>query len=107
MGDLLIYLKIHNSENGKVVAMCDESLIDKVLDDGDIEIDIKSYSKFYKGELIEKESVPTVEELGELNSVNIVGDESVGIAVERSLVDKSSVKRVGDVPYAQAFKMKS
>lgn len=103
----MIYLKIHNSQNGKVVAMCDESLIDTVLSDGMAEMDIRSYSGFYKGDLVEKESVPAVEELEDLDSVNIVGSESVDIAVEKSLISMDSVKKIGDVPYAQAFKMKS
>ena len=51
----MIYFKKHRTENGDIIAMCDSELIDKVLQEGVIELNIKDYSSFYKGELISEE----------------------------------------------------
>ena len=37
----MIYIKIHQAEEGDIIAACDESLIDKVLEEGEIYIDLK------------------------------------------------------------------
>ena len=52
----MIYIKIHETEHGaKILAMCDKSLIGKVLEEGNVYIDLKLYSDFYTGELIDEE----------------------------------------------------
>lgn len=102
----MIYLKIYETENGKIVAMCDQSLIDKVLEDGTVSIDIKTYSDFYKGKLVDEKSIPSAEELGDMDCANIIGEESVEIAIKRLIIDNGSIKFVNGIPYAQSFKMK-
>ncbi|MGD0728709.1 MAG: DUF424 family protein [Candidatus Micrarchaeaceae archaeon] len=102
----MIYIKIHNTDNGDIVAMCDSSLIDKVLAEGEVEINIKDYSEFYKGELVEAGKVPKMINLGHLFSANIVGKESVDAAIKCSIIDKNNVLKVNKIPYANAFRLK-
>ena len=97
-------MKIHDTENGKIVAMCDESLIDKVLDDGKIVMDIKSYSDFYKGSLITAEQFPDIS-TDKMTSANIVGKESVDTAIKNKVIERGHVKTIKSVPYAQAYKV--
>jgi len=84
--------------------MCDESLIDKVLEEGNILINIKGYADFYKGSLI------PAREFGEISTknmitANIVGQEAVSTAIRNKVIDQTHVKRVNGVPYAQAYKV--
>ncbi len=102
---LLIYLKIYETENGKIIAMCDEDLIDKIFEDNELYIDIKNYSDFYKGDLKNANDIPSIEELGNINSANIIGNESTKIAIKKSIIDKTSIKLVAGIPYAQSFRM--
>ncbi|HVC58493.1 MAG TPA: DUF424 family protein [Candidatus Acidoferrales bacterium] len=99
----MIYIKIHDTENGAIVAMCDQSLITKTLSEGDLFIDIKTYSSFYKGELVEREAAMELIASRPISSANVVGEESIGIAVEMELIEESAVLSAEGVPYAQAY----
>ncbi len=102
----MIYIKTHEAENGSVIAMCDESLIDKVLNDGDVYLDIKSYSSFYKGELVSADRAMKIIGVHEsVHSANLIGKESVEVGLEVGLIDKSSVLEVKKIPYAHAYKV--
>ncbi|MDE1871749.1 MAG: DUF424 family protein [Candidatus Micrarchaeota archaeon] len=102
----IIYIKIHDTENGDMVAMCDSSLIDKVLTDGDVEINIKDYSDFYKEKLVDIEKASKMISPERLYSANIIGKESVEASIRSNIIDKDNVKYVGKVPYAHAFRIK-
>lgn len=101
----MIYIKLHKTDNGDMIAMCDSSLIDKILTEGDVEINIKDYSDFYKGELVEPQKAKSMLNPKTLYSANIIGKESVEIAIDAKIILKESVKKVNKVPYANAFKL--
>jgi hypothetical protein len=102
----LIYIKTHEAENGSVVAMCDESLIERVLEEGDVFMDIKTYNSFYKGELVNKErACEIIKQKDKVHSANIVGKEAIDIGLETGIIKKGNVMRVSKVPYAQAFRV--
>lgn len=101
----MIYLKIHATEQGKMLAMCDESIIDKVLSDSKVEINIRDYSDFYKGKLYSEEQAEKVLEEQGIVSVNIVGEISIKLAVAAKLVDHHNIREVNAVPYAQAYRI--
>lgn len=102
----MIYVKIHNTDKGAVLAMCDAELIDKVLSEGDVEINIRDYADFYKGDLMDEGDARSAISAEEVYSANVIGASAIGVAVEKSIVDESNVMRVGGVPYAQAFNVK-
>lgn len=101
----MIYLKIHNTEDGIILAMCDSTLINKVLTEGDVEINIRDYSEFYKGKLIDKNTAVDEIEYSEVYSATIIGKESIEIAIQKTLIDQESVKYVEDVPYANMYRI--
>ena len=106
MAEPMIYIKIHPSDNGSVIAMCDDSLMGAVLEEGDAFIDINTYSDFYKGRLVKKEdALKIITDVKDFYSANIVGKESVGIALEVGLIEKVNVKKVKKVPYAQSYRI--
>lgn len=98
----MIYVRLHDSENGVLLAMCDEKLIDKVIEEGEVYINIRDYSDFYKGELVSKDEVGRL--LPEkLHSANIVGNEAVEAAVEHSIIKREHVRTALGVRYANAY----
>lgn len=101
----MIYLKVHVSDNGKILAMCDSTLIDKILTEGELEINIKDYSEFYSGQLIAKEGALSLIKREEIITANIVGEEAVKIALEKKIIEKSHIKKISNVPYANAFRL--
>ncbi len=102
----MIYIKKHISENGSVVAMCDESLIDKVLSEGEIVLDIKSYNAFYKGELVKKEKArDIIKDADSVYSANLVGKESVDVGLEAGIISKENIFTVKKIPYAHAYRL--
>ena len=105
MDDRLIYLKLHEAEEKLMVAMCDEDLIGKILEEGDLVIDLKAYSDFYKGELLSPAEARFRVDSSKVYSSNVVGEESVKAAIDLELIEKENVMIVKGVPFAQSFKM--
>lgn len=100
----MIYVKLHDTENGVLLAMCDEGLIDRVIEDGDVYINIRDYSEFYRGSLIGPNELRGM--LPEkLHSANVIGDEAVGAAVENSIVKKENVRTASGIRYAHAYRV--
>ena len=106
MAESMIYIKIHHTDNGEMVGMCDSSLIDKILIEGEVEINIKDYSDFYKGELVDMEKACGMLKPERIYSANIIGTESVEAAIKSKVILKESIKKINKVPYANAFKIK-
>lgn len=102
----MIYIKIHGSDNGDIVAMCDASLIGKVLKEGELEINIRDYAKFYKGELVNIERAARMLKPERLYSANVIGRESVDAAILGKIIHKDGIKMVKNIPYANSFKIK-
>ncbi|OJI07797.1 MAG: hypothetical protein BK997_02175 [Candidatus Micrarchaeum sp. ARMAN-1] len=100
----MIYVKIHDTDEGTIIAMCDESLIGRVLEEGDLVLDLKDYSDFYVGDLVDPESMEFPEHQ-KFNSANIVGKEAVETAIKQNLIKEENVNKVMDVPYAHAYWM--
>ena len=98
-----LYLKIHQDEGKRIVALCDKDLIGKVLDDGEAYMDLDRYRRFYVGEIAEKERI--IKELEEFDSINIVGKKSVGVVRDLGLVEEGSILHINDVPYVQIYKI--
>ncbi len=102
----MIYLKIHSTDNGNMLAMCDSGLIDRVVSEGDVEINLRDYSDFYKGQLVSREGALGLVKKEDIMSANIVGKEAVKVALEKGVIEKSHVRKVSKVPYANAFRVK-
>ncbi len=98
----MIYLKKHSSDHGEVIAMCDEELLGKVIEEGKRVIDLKTHANFYKGSLVTEEEA--AEDLdSDIYSANIVGKRSVKIAIDKGIALKEQVMKVKDVEMLQIF----
>lgn len=83
-----MYIKIHESEEGKIVAACDKELIGKTFDNGKINLDLKTYSNFYKGKEATKEGLKKA--LKNFFSANLVGKKAVSVALEGGFAQKTT-----------------
>lgn len=100
----MIYIKLHDTPHGEIVAMCDSELIGKVYSGSKAEIDLKKYSGFYKGELVEEVKAEPIAEKRDFYTANIVGTRSVGLFIKSGVASKSDVKKVSGIPYLHIYK---
>lgn len=100
----MIYLKIHDTDEGHIIAMCDESLIGKVYEEKELVIDLKDYSDFYIGDLTDPENLLISRDL-KFNSANIVGEESIKVALKNGLIEKENINSIMGIPYAHTYWM--
>jgi hypothetical protein len=98
-----VYLRIHDSGKGRIVAVCDENLIGRVFDDGKACLDLDRYRGFYVGEKAGGKEVR--EALGKFSSANIVGKESVAVAVSMGLAAEDDVMYIKRTPYIQIYRI--
>ncbi len=98
-----MYLRIHQSSAGKVVAVCDEDLLGKVLEEGKTRMDLEMYRDFYAGGKAGEKDVKAA--LKAFSSANIVGKESVGVAVSMGLAGKDEVMYIKRTPYIQIYRL--
>ena len=100
---LVMYLKVHETERGKVIAVCDSDLIGKVLDDGKIFMDLDKNRSFYVGSFATKDEVCAA--LKSFNSINFVGKKCTKILISLDLVASASIEKVCGVPFVQIYEL--
>lgn len=98
----MIFVKIHSTPAGKILAMCDEELIGKVFKEGEAVIDLEKYKGFYVGEKIKEEDASKILK-EELTSINAVGERSVKLLINNSLASKENIKKINGIPLLQIF----
>lgn len=93
-------LKVHKAFNGKkILAICDDNIINKYFEEGGLQLDLRS--NFYKGKKIDKVSI--LKEIKEAYIIHFVGDESVSFGIEQKLIDKENIKKIKNIPYAHVL----
>ncbi len=98
----MIVVKIHNSEMGLVVALCDNELIGKKFSEGKLILDLNS--DFYKGKVLPKEKIISL--LKTAYIINAVGKESVELVLKNNYVEKEKIIKIGGIPHAQRLIIK-
>lgn len=94
-----MYVKIHKTELSEVVCICDEDLVGKKFEDKDLQLDVTE--RFYKGEKKTEEEVIKI--LKEAGNVNIVGKESIKVAIKAGVIEKENIIKIKNIPHAQAY----
>jgi hypothetical protein len=98
---LSMYLKIHRSADGEVVAVCDRELLNTTVRRGDLEIRISE--NFYGTRLAEPEEVISV--LKTAGNANLMGERVVSLAIKNGLIAPSAYITFGTVPHAQIIRL--
>ena len=100
----MIYLNRFDTAKGVMLAMCDEELMGSLLREGKLEINLRDYGGFYRGDLVtEEEALKRID--GRVYSANVVGDRSVGLLIKKGIVKESEVRRVQGVMFVHLFRV--
>ncbi len=87
-----------------IVAICDKELLGKKFEEpfegGVKQLDVKE--NFYKGEKSDKTNVKKIIKrmAGEDATFNIVGKNSVSIALEEGIISEDEINKVKEIPFA-------
>ena len=94
-----MFVKIHSSYRN-VIAVCDEDLLGKIFEEGKLQINVKE--NFFKGETVTPEQLRNILHEGrtEDSTFNIVGKESINLALETGLIEESGITTIQGVPVA-------
>ena len=98
-----MYLKVHQSAKGAIVAACDEDLIGKVLEEKDVYMDLAKHRNFYVGEKAGEKELEAA--LGKCFSANLVGKGPVSVAVSMGLAGKDDIMYIKKIPYIQIYRI--
>jgi hypothetical protein len=91
-------VKVHKKQEKTVVAVCDDDLLGKRFEEGDLQLDLTS--DFYAGtKMDEKEAGDLVRNA---DIVNLVGEQSVKLGIEEGIVEKDRILKVDGIPHAEA-----
>ncbi len=94
-----MYVKLHKSQNGDVLAICDENLLGKTLKDEKYQVKISEH--FYKGEKMNSTKIKPL--LKQATNVNMMGGEAVNLGIKLGIITKENIKLIAGVPHAQAY----
>lgn len=93
-------VKLHKNQEGRTVAaVCDTDLKGKKFEEGGCQLDMTS--GFYAG--VEMDDIHAGDVMRNCDSVNIVGSKSVECGIKEGIIDRSSIKKIAGIPYAQAI----
>jgi len=99
-----VYVKVHEiPDQGKVLAVSDEALIGRTLNDKKRDIIFEISEEFYRGELIDVEEL--VEFLKREGNINIIGNTAVGAAIEAGLIKDEDTMLIDGVRHAQIYRI--
>ncbi len=97
-----MYLKVHETPEGEVVALCDAELIGRVLADSKRRLDLSMFASFYRGERVGREDA--VEALRPARNANLVGRKALAAALEAG-IDTSGAVEIAGVPHLQVYRV--
>ncbi len=97
----MIVVKGYRKGSEFLVAAADECLLGKTFKSDGLTITVSE--SFYKGECCDEEGL--VNRLRMATMANLVGEETVAIAVKYGMIDADCVLRIGGVPHAQMVRM--
>ncbi|WP_053947258.1 DUF424 domain-containing protein [Halolamina sediminis] len=97
-------LRERETERGLLVSVCDPDLVGETFEDGEISLTVEE--SFYAGEdAVEADADAVIEGLRRASVANLVGEESVGVAVEAGIIDEATVLEVGETRHAQLLQI--
>ena len=99
----MLYRKQHKTEQGLIVALCDEELLGTAYKEGKLVLDLKKYAGFYRGELEDEKSAEKALKDANIFSANVVGKRSVDVFKRLGFVSDGDVKTIQGVQFVQIF----
>ncbi|PSP56700.1 DUF424 domain-containing protein [Halobacteriales archaeon QS_1_67_19] len=94
-------LKERDTDEGLLVAVCDEDVLGETFEDGDVSLTVSE--EFYGGEPADEQTV--VDTLARASVANIVGTEAVELAIREGFVEEANVLDIENTRHAQFLRM--
>ena len=91
-------VKVHKKMNKTVVAVCDDDLLGKKFEEGELQLDLTS--DFYKGEKMDEKDIGDL--LRNANAINLVGEKSVKLGIAEGVIEEDHVMKIAGILHAQA-----
>jgi len=91
-----MYIKIHETQERKIISICDEDLIGKTFEEKDLQLKVSE--RFYKGEKLSEEKI--LEEIKSADYINLVGKNSINFAIKNKLILKENIIKIQNIPHA-------
>jgi len=96
-----VYLRVSETHEHYVVAMCDKPLLGKTLKQGDLKFKVSE--EFYGGDLVDLKLC--LKHLQKATIANMVGEKTVKAAMNAGLVHEQAVLYIEGHPHAQWVKL--
>jgi hypothetical protein len=93
----MMLLAERDTDEGLLVSVCDGDVLGDTFEDGDVTLHVDP--DFYEGREATEQEV--VDSLARCTTANIVGEESVAVAVDNGFVDEETVLDVDGTRHAQ------
>ena len=97
---MMIYVRLHTSRDGIILAACDEDTLGNTYRGDGMRITVSE--SFYNGELVPEEAF--VERMRSAVIMNLVGERAIALAIENGYVDEDNVLIIGETKHAQVVK---
>lgn len=98
----MFFINVINSYRD-ILAICDSELIGKRFESGKFQLDMKE-SFYGKEKVSEDEAIKTMKKMqNEDATFNIVGKNSVNIALKEGIINKEGIKEIEGVPFAMVL----
>jgi hypothetical protein len=85
------------TDQGLLVTVCDSGIIGETFEDGEVSLTVTE--DFYGGEAVETQTV--IESLERASVANLVGTETVALAIEEGFVKEDRVLEIDGTRHAQ------
>ena len=96
-----IALKIYNQSGEIVLAACDEELLGKTFEEGELQLQV--HSSFYDGTRVDENGL--IQHLKNFTIANLVGNNAISCAMEQGLITDDCIIRIQGIPHAQIYKL--
>ena len=97
-----MFMKIHHSPGcADVIAVCDAELLNTTITGSDLKVQI--HESFYGTCQVNADDVEAA--LNKGDSINLMGERAVAIAIKQGLVSSNDCIMIGSVPHVQIYRL--
>ena len=101
--DLMYWTKVFSTRSEIIVALCDENILDKVLEFKKTNAKIKISKDFYGEHLVDEKDVLKLMNAATIG--NLFGKDVVGLAEKKGFISKENIINIDGIPHAQFVKL--
>ena len=95
-------VKVHQADNGTVVAVCDSELVGKKFSENEADLDLTG--DFFSGDEMDEDHAGDL--LRNCYTFNIVGEKSIKLGLKEEVITQEDVKLISGIPHAQGVLVK-